>query len=349
MDPPPEPVVTSTPPPPLNDPLSSVSPSKKESYADVAQEAQSVDSGLEPVFVVANGVAEVMIPETILEDNPPLWKCFVVGYFMGEAPHVGTIHATVNRIWSSSVKTSKIDVQFLNKTTVLFRIADAQMRERVLKRKYWYIADTPLIIQNWNPESASSPPDLTALPLWVDLRGVPGYLFSQKGLSFLSRTTGRFVKLHPNTERCLRLDVARVLVEVNLQKPLIHKIAFQNNNGDHILVDVSYPWLPPRCAICQKWGHVEKSCQSGENVRILVRDDKEKAVEEQNPNHVEMEKMTETVSVQEIAQKLLNDLERTPPFKVVDSGSSSGTTVHSANLIPQEKDSKKEEWIADSY
>jgi len=54
------------------------------------------------------------------------------------------------------------------------------------------------------------------MPLWVDLKEVPAHLYSHEGLSFLSSTTGKFVKLHPNTERCLKLDVARILVEVNL-------------------------------------------------------------------------------------------------------------------------------------
>ncbi|KAF2605682.1 hypothetical protein F2Q70_00026015 [Brassica cretica] len=58
--------------------------------------------------------------------------CFVVGYFIGGTPHVGSIHATVNRIWSSPKAGSKIDVQFIDKNTVLFRIDNNQMRSRVI-------------------------------------------------------------------------------------------------------------------------------------------------------------------------------------------------------------------------
>lgn len=120
-----------------------------------------------------------------------------MGYFMGDPPHVGSIHSTVNCIWNSPGSASKIDVQFISKRTVLFRVENAQMRARVLKRRYWYIADVPLAVCVWNPETAQSPPDLTAMPLWVGFKGVPGYLYSQKGLSFLSHAAGKFVKLHP--------------------------------------------------------------------------------------------------------------------------------------------------------
>lgn len=83
----------------------------------------------------------------------------MVGYFIGDAPHVGSIHATFNRIWSSPKAGSKIDVQFIEKNTVLFRIGNNQMRVRVIQRKYWHITDVLLVVNVWSPESAMNPPD----------------------------------------------------------------------------------------------------------------------------------------------------------------------------------------------
>ncbi|KAH0903606.1 LOW QUALITY PROTEIN: hypothetical protein HID58_043109 [Brassica napus] len=86
----------------------------------VAYSAALVDGNLgldlQPDFVVKEGVAEVSIPEEV---------CFVAGYFMNDAPHIRSIHATVNMIWNLPGKKSKIDVQFIGKMTVLFRIEDA--------------------------------------------------------------------------------------------------------------------------------------------------------------------------------------------------------------------------------
>lgn len=81
------------------------------------------------------------------------------------------------------------------------------------------------MVNIWSHESALNPPDLSAMPLWVDLKGVPNKLYSHKGLRCLSKAVGTFVKLHPNTEKCVMLDVARVLVEVDLKKPLVEKIS----------------------------------------------------------------------------------------------------------------------------
>ncbi|KAF2580218.1 hypothetical protein F2Q68_00004938 [Brassica cretica] len=203
-------------------------------------------------------------------DSTPLWRSFVVGHFIGDAPHIGSLHATVNRIWTTARDGSKIDVQFIEKNTVLFRIENALLREKVIKRRCWHVADVPRVVREWSPETALDPLDLSALPMWIDLKGVPNMLFSRKGLKCLSRAAGKFVKLHPNAERCTRLDVARVLVEVNLQQPLVEKISFTNQEGQKVVIGVTYPWLPPRCTVCKGWGH-KGSDRVGSNVVILSK------------------------------------------------------------------------------
>ncbi|CAF1708258.1 unnamed protein product [Brassica oleracea] len=225
----------------------------------------------QPLIDVTDGVASIQILDEIYANPEPLWRSFVVGHFIGDAPHVGSIHATVNRIWTMARDGSKIDVQFIEKNTVLFRIENAILRDKVIQSRYWHIADVPLVVREWSPESALDPLDLSAMPMWIDLKGVSNLLFSCKGLKCLSRAAGKYVKLHPNTERCTRLDVARVLVEVNLQKPLVEKISFTNQEGQKVDIEVKYPWLPPRCTVCHGWGHKGSDCV-GSNVVILSKE-----------------------------------------------------------------------------
>lgn len=271
-------------------------------------------SNVVPEFKVVDGVADIEIHAEVFEDVEPLWKSFVVGYFMGDSPLIGSIHATVNRIWS--MPKSKIDVQFISKRTVLFRIEDEQMRKRVLRRKYWHIADVPLVVSEWNPETAHDPPDLTAIPLWVDLVNVPGYLYSLEGLTFLSRTTWKFVKLHTNTERFARMDVPTVLVEVNLMKPLPEKICFKDKNQGSITVEVKYPWLPPRCTSCNGWGHIMIDCTKNLPIVLQRKQSLEKQYEESVTGKEVVLKQSlekqigESATGKEVVLKLLDDLER---------------------------------------
>lgn len=215
-----------------------------------------------------DGVVSIIIPAEILADPNPLWRCYAVGYFIGGAPHIGSIHATVNRLWSSPKIGNKIDVQFLEKNIVLFRIENTLVRERVIQRRYWHISDVPLVVNKWSLETALDPPDLSAMPIWIDLKGVPSMLFSHKALKCLSRAAVKFVKLHPSTERCTRIDVARVLVEVNVQAPLVEKIICLDKDGLEVMIDVSYPWLPPQCNVCNAWGHKGVNYTSNK-IRVL--------------------------------------------------------------------------------
>ena len=106
----------------------------------------------------------------------------------------------------------------------------------------------------------------------MDLQGVPDHLFSHNGLTFFGDTIGRKMKLHPNTERCVRLDVTRLLVVMNLEEPLPASIKVK---GTGEIISVSYPWLPPRCLGCQKWGHTDKTCSKNKHIKEKKEDAKE--------------------------------------------------------------------------
>lgn len=173
-----------------------------------------------PNSPVVDGVVSATVPEVVLENSQPLWNNYIIGHFIGDAPHIGKVHATVNRLWTSADKTSKVDAQFITAKSVLFHIDHDLTRSRVLRRHFWHIADIPMVVQDWSPRTANARPDLTAIPIWVDFKGVLDHLFTHKGLKFLGDIVGVHQKLHPNTERCLRFYVARVLCIVNLEKPL---------------------------------------------------------------------------------------------------------------------------------
>lgn len=40
--------------------------------------------------MVKDGVEEVEIPTSLMEDVEPLWKNFIVGYFTNDVPHIGS-------------------------------------------------------------------------------------------------------------------------------------------------------------------------------------------------------------------------------------------------------------------
>ncbi|KAF3527488.1 hypothetical protein DY000_02037217 [Brassica cretica] len=158
------------------------------------------------------------------------------------------------------------------------------------------------------------------MPMWIDFRGVPSNLFSLKGLRCLSQAVGKFVKLHPNTERCTRLNVARVLVEVNLHKALTEKISFLDNSGNDTSVEVVYPWLPSKCNVCLAWGHKGVECKSAK-VKILKKNDEEKESAEDSMGKSMVVVSGEKEKNLNVVNELLRELEEIPiPLPQIGEG-----------------------------
>ena len=149
---------------------------------------------------------------------------------------------------------------------------------------------------------------------------MPSPLFSAKGLKCLAKGVGKFVKLHPSTERCIRLDIARLLVEVNLHKELVERIDFQDANGEKVSVEVCYPWLPPKCSVCKAWGHKGVDCISPQVKILKAQSAKGKEICTSESNEIAEVGVRQN---QNVVGKLLQELEDLAVQKSTEVGSSS--------------------------
>lgn len=246
-----------------------------------------------------------------------------------------TLHGGCTLYWQSP-RNRQQDLVFSGETckdrrtvpkTVLFRIDNPQLKARVLKRNFWHIADSPIVVREWSPKTASAHPDLTAVPLWVDLTGVPDHQFSQNGLTFFGDTIGRTVKLHPNTERCVRLDVARLLVVMNLEKPLPTTNTVRVSGET---LSVSYPWLPPRCLGCKQWGHTDKNCTKNKKSKDI---ENALNVKESTENSDDLE--TQPVAEEEVVKENTKAIDMVEPVM-------EGTKLDIDETIAQGSSTKEE-------
>lgn len=133
------------------------------------------------------------------------------------------------------------------------------------------------------------------MPLWVTLKNVPHSMYSWEGLGFLSSPVGHPIRLHPETELCSNFEEAKVFVEVNLSQDLPKTFRFKLDKDTQATVEFAYPWLPPRCSRCKKWGHVEENC-------VI----KEVATEEVVTNKVMELEEGELVTEEVISQKIVS-------------------------------------------
>lgn len=202
----------------------------------------------------------------------------------------------LNKIWSFGDKNQKIDVIEIDSKTMRFRIANPKVRERILKRGMWNIADVPLVVSKWTPIREEADPEDVSIPLWVHLTKVPMNMFSWQGLSFISSAVGGPVKLHPETAACTTFDVAKVFVNAELAKGFPKSINFTIEGKVHC-VDFTYPWLPSRCEKCGRWGHIESNCGAKEKQKEIEKSSKKKdTVKKDSPS--KLKEMQEVVVVE---------------------------------------------------
>ncbi|XP_056867299.1 uncharacterized protein LOC130512878 [Raphanus sativus] len=225
-----------------------------------AVQGQKVLKKYDVEVTMKDGVGSVMVPEEITKDVPPLWEDFLIGKFLDTAPHIAKIHAIVNKIWNLNDKAQKIEVFEVDETSMKFKILNNADRNRILRRGMWNLAGIPVVVTKWSPVTEKEKPPVQSIPMWVHIKNVPIKMFSWQGLSFLTSPIGSPERLHPETAQCLKLDVAKIFVKVDLSKELPKKMNF-TIQGEEVLVEYSYPRLPTKCQECGTWGH--KTCAKG--------------------------------------------------------------------------------------
>lgn len=169
-------------------------------------------------------------------------------------------------------------------------------------------------------------------------------MFSWQGLNFLTSPIGSPGRLHPETAQCLKIDVAKIFVTVDLTKDLPQKMNF-NIQGEEVMVEYIYPWLPKKCSKCEKRGHSVKACS------------KEKEFQKENQEEMEegevREVREEKKDKEEIISRSLEDPEENTECEQVALVESSeklklkeGEDVSSKEEITQgtENVEKEKEW-----
>jgi len=275
-----------------------------------------------------DGQATVVVPKEVFLGAKPLWEDFLIGHFLNaKAPHVGKIHMIVNKIWRLGDKSNLIDVYAVNDSTIKFRIRNEAMRRRALNRGMWNIMDLPMVVSKWSPFAEETQPAMKSIQLWITLTDVPPSLFTDKGLEFLASAVGKPIRLHPKTESCSSFDEAQLLVEADLTKELPKEFVFTGEEEGELaaVIKYSYPWLPPRCSCCDKWGHLRDSCLSA--LKTCSRD-----TPNPDPIHVEETETGQVLSNSQTAASVTAEC-----------------VTENIPIIPISEDGKEEEKGAESW
>ncbi|KAF8116784.1 hypothetical protein N665_0014s0048 [Sinapis alba] len=188
-------------------------------------------------------------PTFRLDGTPQFHRCSL--------PPGGLIHAVVNRLWGRSCR---IGCRKISESSYMFHIPHESTRQWVIQKGVWHVDDCLLFVSPWKPVNSLKVPEISTIPVWVNLKNVPDCCYSRLGLSHVASGLGEPMQTHKPRLDPTTLGEAKLLVEVELDKPFPKQIVLDDKQGNIFLVDVEYTWIPSICGRCGQLGHKEKRC-----------------------------------------------------------------------------------------
>lgn len=116
--------------------------------------------------------------------------------------------------------------------------------------------------------------------MWAHLRYVPLDLRSLEGLGWVAGALGNPKETDGFTINMFSLVLSHVKVEMNLTKPLPRTIKLPRQNGEFIVVEVDYPWMPSTWLNCGELGHLKH------NYLLPIKEEKPK--DQVQPNSTDL-------------------------------------------------------------
>lgn len=144
---------------------------------------------------------------------------------------------------------------------VLVRFDTANGKDKVLQGGIYYFDNKHFIVKAWHKDMEFIRKQLYTVPIWVKLPGFDFKYWGPKGLSKIGRMLGKPLMADKNTERKIGMNFARLLIEVDVDSPLLEKVVFKNEKGVLVEQRIQYDWKPILCKHCQKYGHSEEECR----------------------------------------------------------------------------------------
>ncbi|GJW11270.1 zinc finger, CCHC-type containing protein [Tanacetum coccineum] len=227
--------------------------------------------------VVKEGVTPSVVDMTVeMEKLSPLDDTTILGSFpllsmsvtttAGNAPGKSSY---ANVIGKSSGKKLNIRTLFTPRGNGIDVVILVKL-DAMLENGPWFIRNNPLILKKWHSNENLLKEDVSIVPVWVKLHGVPVTAFSEDGLSVIVSKLGTPLMFDSYTsDMCMqswgRSSYARVMVELRADVELKDNIVVvmpKITREVHYTcnVRVEYEWKPPRCSSYKVFGHVHEEC-----------------------------------------------------------------------------------------
>ncbi|XP_056685637.1 uncharacterized protein [Spinacia oleracea] len=212
-------------------------------------------NGMKLTFInpmLKNGSPTACLQQNAVDIELKKWANAVILYVIGDNPTIKYISTFVDKQWLCE---SKPEIFLYSEGYFLIRFGSVEEKERVLCSGPYTIANRPAIVKGWSADFNFNTEILKLIPLWIKLPNLPLNCWGMDSLSRIGSTLGNPLFADECTTTQNRISFARMLVEVDVTHPLLHKVMVEDPHGKAFEQVVQYEWEPKFCDTCQKLGH----------------------------------------------------------------------------------------------
>ncbi|GKE23571.1 putative reverse transcriptase domain-containing protein [Tanacetum coccineum] len=246
----------------------------KPSYATATGEPSGKKVNVHTLYTPGgNGIDVVVLVDSIRAISERFANTTYV-FFLGKKMAYPVV---ANYVRNTLGKYGLVRLMFSSSTGLFsFQFSSIDGLDAMLENGPWFIQNNPLILKKWHPDENLLKEDVSIVPVWVKLHGVPVTAFSEDGLSVIATKLGTPVMLDSYTSDMFmqswgRSSYARVMVKLRANVELKDNIVVvmpKITREDHYTcnVRVEYEWKPPRCSSCKVFRHIHEECQKNTGV-----------------------------------------------------------------------------------
>ncbi|XP_026452416.1 uncharacterized protein LOC113352872 [Papaver somniferum] len=142
----------------------------------------------------------------------------------------------------------------------IFDFNSTEDRTRALEMGSMFISNRLFIVKHWSRVVEKEIAELKSIPVWMNFRNVPLFMWNNKGLSMIASYHGNPLMMDTQTLNKTRMSYARICVEVDVNCEFLDSFTFTLGGKDTIEIKTNYSWKPPKCKECAVFGHVTTNC-----------------------------------------------------------------------------------------
>ncbi|KAM1247963.1 hypothetical protein TB2_043970 [Malus domestica] len=151
----------------------------------------------------------------------------------------------------------EIEVKWVRDNLYIISVPDESVATRIVSQVPWAVMKQNFSLCRWPVELALEEVQVELLPFWVQIRGLPLGLTSERNVRRLVRDVGTFMELEDLSKA---RGFVRVRVVVNSKNPLIPGCWLSRGQDTDTWVEFKYERLQDFCYRCGHIGHANTEC-----------------------------------------------------------------------------------------